>query len=1108
MAVTNNERVGTTLDLLKTGLHPFGECELRGVYKERWGEQAIACLRDPRNAGSAEAPRFDIAALLTIIWEQWRPAFARVFGQYERTLVSELREMRNRWAHQTPFSTDDTYRALDSITRLLTAVSAPEAAEVEREKQELLRRRFDEQVRYENRKAAVAPVEGRPQAGLRPWREIVTPHRDVASGRYQQAEFAADLGQVHNGQGSSEYRDPAEFYRRTFLTDGLTHLLTNALVRLSGSGGDPVVELQTNFGGGKTHSMLALYHLFSGTPATDLAGVEPVLKQAGVSQPPTARRAVLVGTALSPGQPHRAADGTEIHTLWGELAWQLGSKDGYDLLAEADRSGVSPGSDVLRDLFGFFSPCLILIDEWVAFVRQLYGVDGLPAGSFDANLSFAQALTDAARQTTGTLVVASIPASDIEVGGEAGKAALERIKNTFGRMESAWRPASADEGCEIVRRRLFEPITDAKDFVSRDAVARAFAELYRGQTGEFPANCREADYERRIKAAYPIHPELFDRLYTDWSTLDKFQRTRGVLRLMAGVIHTLWQRQDGGVLIMPASVPVDEPSVQFELTRYMDDPWVPVIETDVDGPTALPVRLDQENTTFGRYSACRRVARTLYLGSAPTLHTSQRGLDDRSLKLGCVQPGETVATFGDALRRLTDQATHLYQDGTRYWFSTQPSVTRLAQDRAEQQSADIVLEELRRRLRDEAKTRGDFARVHPCPPSSAEVPDEAEARLVILDPEMAHSLKTAESSARLAAAALLDQRGGGPRRFRNMVVFLAADRARLAELQRGVQQYLAWKSIWDERGILNLDPFQQTQVEQRFKQADETVRHRIPETYIWLLAPEQTPNGLVEWQELRVQGDEPLAVRASRKLRNEDLLITAYAPTLLRGQLDRIPLWRGHHVGIRQLWEDFAQYSYLPRLKDSDVLLTSIRSGIGMLPWQQETFAYAQSWDEIKQRYLGLLAGQAGSVTLDSSSLLVKPDIAVRQLDAEQAERRERERQTTDAGTGTTERDGGTTTATETATTIGTKIREHDSHQTVPHRFFGTVRLEPLRVGRDAGVVAQEVIQHLSGLVGAEVEVTLEIQVRVPEGVPEHAVRVVTENCRVLRFASAEFEER
>ena len=231
----------------------------------------------------------------------------------------------------------------------------------------------------------------------------------------------------------------------------------------------------------------------------------------------------------------------------------------------------------------------MLIDEWVAFVRQLYGVSGLPAGSFDANLTFAQALTESARAVPNTLVVASLPSSDIEIGGEGGREALARLKNTFSRMESAWRPASAEEGFEIVRRRLFQPITDPQLYAARDAVVRGFSDLYRGQPQEFPSSCREADYERRLQAAYPIHPELFDRLYNDWSSLDKFQRTRGVLRLMAAVIHALWMRHDASLMILPASVPIDEPPVQFELTRYMEDPWVPVIEKDVDGPTSLPL---------------------------------------------------------------------------------------------------------------------------------------------------------------------------------------------------------------------------------------------------------------------------------------------------------------------------------------------------------------------------------------------------------------------------------------------------------------------------------------------------------------------------------------
>jgi predicted AAA+ superfamily ATPase len=158
-------------------------------------------------------------------------------------------------------------------------------------------------------------------------------------------------------------------------------------------------------------------------------------------------------------------------------------------------------------------------------------VAGLPAGSFDANLTFAQALTEAARSTPEALVVASLLASDIEIGGEAGREALVRLENTFGRMESVWRPTSTEESFEIVRRRLFQPIA-ADLYPARDAVARAFGEYYRDQPQEFPAHCREGAYERRILSAYPIHPELFDRLYNDWSSLERFQRTRGVLRLM------------------------------------------------------------------------------------------------------------------------------------------------------------------------------------------------------------------------------------------------------------------------------------------------------------------------------------------------------------------------------------------------------------------------------------------------------------------------------------------------------------------------------------------------------------------------------------------------
>src|SRR5450755_4911111 len=363
-------------------------------------------------------------------------------------------------------------------------------------------------------------------------------------------------------------------------------------------------------------------------------------------------------------------------------------------------------------MFVEYGPCLILIDEWVAYARQLHDQSDLPAGGFETQFSFAQVLTESAKLVNNCLLVISLPASDtsgsphaqaddVEVGGQRGREALDRLRNVVGRVESSWRPASAEEGFEIVRRRLFEPLADPAQFKDRDVVASAFADFYRTQQAEFPPECRDSDYEKRIKAAYPIHPEIFDRLYNDWSTLVKFQRTRGELRLMAALIHSLWEKGDRNPLILPSTIPIDDARVQSELTRYLSDVWAPIIEKDVDGPNSLPLRIDAEQPNLGKLHATRRVARTIYMGSAPTASAAHRGLEDRRVKLGCVMPGESPAVFGDALRRLAATATYLYQDGPRFWYATQPTVTKLAEDRAEQlkRDPDKVAQELDERLR-------------------------------------------------------------------------------------------------------------------------------------------------------------------------------------------------------------------------------------------------------------------------------------------------------------------------------------------------------------------------------------------------------------------------
>ena len=284
MALTNHQRVGKALELLKAGLGPLVEREIKGAIES--GHLDAHKLRDyAEDAVLANKPmtQWDVAGLLKLMWETWNDVFRRILGPAERGLVGELRGHRNKWAHQERFSSDDAYRVLDSVGRLLAAVSAPESEDLERLKMELLRMRFEEQARGEPRKQAGTAIESASAASLKPWRGIVTPHRDVASGRYQQAEFPADLWQVHLGEGPDEYREPVEFFRRTYLTESLNGLLVGAVHRLSGDGGDPVVQLQTNFGGGKTHSMLALLHPCLGVSPTGLAGIGAVMQEAGAT---------------------------------------------------------------------------------------------------------------------------------------------------------------------------------------------------------------------------------------------------------------------------------------------------------------------------------------------------------------------------------------------------------------------------------------------------------------------------------------------------------------------------------------------------------------------------------------------------------------------------------------------------------------------------------------------------------------------------------------------------------------------------------------------------------------------------------------------------------
>ncbi len=934
---------------------------------------------------------------------------------------------------------------------------------------------------------------------MKPWREIAVPHRDVLEGTFQQSEFAADITAVNTGRASREYQDAVAFYERTFITEGMGLLLTQVAQRLAGKGGEPVVQLQTAFGGGKTHTMLAVYHLAKRQcPLAHLAGIPALIDRAGLLDVPQAHVAVLDGTAHAPGQTWKRGKQL-IKTLWGELAWQLGGADAYALVKESDISGTSPGKDILGDLLQRYSPCVVLIDELVAYVRQFPEGQVLSGGSYDSNLSFIQSLTEAAKLVPSAIVLASLPESDVEAGSQRGVAALRALEKTFGRVQALWKPVATEEAFEIVRRRLFEPVRDTK---ARDTVCRAFADAYVSEGAMLPADTQEGRYFDRLAQAYPIHPEVFDRLYEDWTTIDGFQRTRGVLKLMAKVIYRLWKDDNKDLMILPGSLPLHDGSSRNELTYYLPAGWDAVIERDIDGERAETTELENREPRFGQVGAARRVARTIFLGSAPSSianKVSTRGIDRARILLGCLQPGQAISLYSDALSRLADRLHYLNSSGdktldaTRFWFDTRANLRREMEDR-------------KRRFDDKTEVRGKIADalkrvvgnttffdgVHIFTPHS-DVPDDTALRLVILPPESWYS----REEGRLAIeAALSYTKNNGPKpRYRsNRLLFAAADHGSLSRLTDAARIALAWASIVDDvkEVRLNIDLLQKSQAEKELRTADEVLPRAVRECYKWLLCPmQETPTDQkvnVEAFTLNTSGGS-VGAELERVCIENELVIATWSPIHLRSKLKDL-YWKPEKnaTGAAAFFEDTLRYLYMPRLKNRDVLAHTIRAGTA----SRDFFgtAYGQTGDKFEGFQLG-----SGDVVFDETLVLIEPDAA------KKYEAASRPPPVTLA---TPLQEPGTTpTAIQqpAAPTPGATAKPAGSKS-----FHATADIPAATAKMRLVQLADEIVAVLRSDPNAAVKLVVEISAEFPDGVSETIKRAISENARSLGLKTPDWE--
>jgi hypothetical protein len=1086
-------RVQEGLFHLQRGLTPFVTSRMKAVHGERWLHYASRAM------GAAPSSALDAYGLVKTMLDLWREVFDESFPRNEkhrvRNFTSTALEARNATAHLSiPLQDDEALRYLDAMHQLLRAVKAPEHEVLE------LRKLYETQRNHgvaparspqaypAAPKLDLAPPPAQTASGktLRPWIEVALPHPDVLANRFKEAEFAADLFAVDAGHATEDYGMAESFFRITYLTEGLRRVLTSSLQRLSGKGGDPIIGLQTAFGGGKTHTMLAVYHLAKSAQLDHLEGVGQLFKAAGLTGWKKPQVAVFVGSSKGTDTSLILQNGPKVHTLWGYIAWRLAGERGLKIVAEAEAARTNPGSELMVEVLKLAGPSVILLDELVAYARQL------PDDRFEAFLSFIQSLTEAVKIAPNALLVGSLPEANTEAGGDKGVEALARLEKVFGRVQSPWMPASGDETYEIIRRRLFQTL-DSDGERARDETVKAFHDLYKKNAAEFPPEVREARYYDLLRMSYPIHPELFDRLSKDWASLDKFQRTRGVLRFMANVVGVLWHDRVPDPLIMPARVPVANDRIRASVLYPLDPAFGAIVDREVDGEGALPSQIEANpQRRISQARAATRAARAVFLCSAPLVGHPNAGIGAPALRLACAEPGDQLAIFGEALNELKQRAAYLYEEAGRFWFSTQPTLNRVAEDRAKAYPDHEVDGAIARLLQEDAATKGGFHRVFATPDDATTI-DEADAlSLVILGSSTPHVGKgTAKSAATDAVTDALTRCRASQRRLRNTLLFVAPDEAHLATARESVRRSMAWASIVaDDKLQQQLTQAQATDAKDKAKTSREGAQKAVRNAWSHVLYPIKNADTEIgkafDLEHLAVSGRDKSAIPqvVYDKARGDGVAMETLGAESLWRHVK--PLWPENraHLAVNEMVEWFASYVYLPKLRDRVVLEQAIKDALGKL---DPMFGYAENYDAASDTYQTLIFAKSPPEFFGPAAVLVRKEVALDRL-------RDAPRPGTaapGAGGATPDAPTGSRTPEEPKPTGPVK----------PRRFYGSVEIDASNRPVNAfGKIVESVIMELQRTKGTKVKLTLEIEAEAPDGFDENDVGVVRDNTKQLKF--------
>ena len=730
------------------------------------------------------------------------------------------------------------------------------------------------------------------------WWQVATPHKDIREGKLSEAIFAADLGDAVSGKAPLEYKDPCLFFEKTYLTQGLKNLLENVAATLQGQRGDPFIQLQTPFGGGKTHALLALYHFVNNREKIDhISGVGELPKIEN------AKVAVFVGTH---------ADAVAGRTPWGEIAAQLGQ---YEVVKEHDRKRVAPGKGLIRKILENAGPTLILIDEILEYIVKANRAEKAEKIMHGQTLAFLQELTEVVGSSENCCLVITLPASILERYDEEAEKALQQLQKISGRIEAIYTPVEGSEIYEVIRKRLFESLGEEKD---RKKVAQAYFDLYQRLATDVPSEVKEVEYRERIEKAYPFHPELIDTLYDRWGSFPTFQRTRGVLRLLAEVVADLYKRKVVSPLIQSSLVNLGNQIIRREFIKHIGNEYESVISADIAGKNSKAAKIDKEmGSEYEKYEIAKGIATTVFLNSFSAGTSKETSLP--RIRVGLLREGIPATIVGDAISKLEDELWYFHSEKKQYAFRNQPNLNRVIVDREETISSERIRDEMKDTIE---KCAGKALEVYLWPESSSDIPDNKQLKLALLSPAYTHG----SDEQRRIAEDIYDKAGLGYRAYRNTLFMLAIEENQQILLEKAMRRVLALRDIQGDKFVLESLTLQsQEELKKKLKEAEKELPFKILSAYRHLSILEESG---IAWKDMGIPtigSHETISERVLQYLIDQEKVLSHLTPKYI---LDRTFSRDEKEKTLREIYELHLKTPGMALPKNEEVLKETIREGV------------------------------------------------------------------------------------------------------------------------------------------------------------------------------------